>query len=264
VTALQASADPDGRVVDGPALGKARFVRGRTVPSLIWGSEGPDFHTRISVFNYYSLTFADRPVTSQAYVYAFDENGRELGVAQRELGPLEQWQVELSAIAGAFQGLVAVQLVPDYLPPLKHERYVGTLFFATYWDAAGHMDFTHETDRMRFEDDSAELYWSTLIPSSERIDTSIIVQNSFFGEQRDGCDSAVEIEVRSASGRTLLDRTLELAPRESRVLALSSLLPEGRGRLGAAPGSVHVRGRHINMPMTLLRHSSGDFNVHHF
>jgi hypothetical protein len=245
-------------------LGKSRFVVGRTVPTLAWGREGGGFHTRISLFNYYSLLFEDRPVRCRGRIYLFDERGREAAAVERELGPLEQWQFELGSAVSSFQGTIAVQLIPDWLPDLKHDKYVGTLFFAVYRDEAGHCDYTHETDRMRFEDDGKEQYESTAIPTSEDLDFSIVVQNSYFGDDEGKCDRTFDVQMRDAAGRPLLETTLELGPRESRVIPLSQLGPDVRAGLAGRPGSVHVSGRHINQPLTLQRHRDGDFNIHHF
>jgi hypothetical protein len=244
--------------------GKARYVIERTVPTLIWGREDGEFHTRVSLFNYYSLLFEDRPVTSRAYVYLFQEDGSEVGRFDQVLPLHGQWQFDLSTVIRDFQGSVGVQLVPDYLPPLSHARYLGALFFATYWDARGHCDFTHETDRMRFEDDRRFQYEPATIPTSPQVEMSIIVQNSFFGANPAECDPRLTITVKNATGKTLLDRTLELGLRASRLIPLAELLTDYRQRLGGQVGSVHVKGRHINQPLTFLRHASGDFNVHHF
>lgn len=240
------------------------YINTRTVPSLIWGCEDDEFHTRISIFNYYSLLFGDRSINSKCYIYLFSENGEQVGRFEKDIGPFEQWQFNLSSVVGQFQGSIGVQLVPDYLPPLKHERFLGTLFFATYWDAQGHCDFTHETDRMRFEQDSRIQYEPAAIPTSENLDMSIVVQNSFFGEDVSQCDRSWEVEIRDSAGKRLVHKSLTLAPRASVIVPLSELLPDYRRRLGGRAGSVHVKGRHINQPLTFVRHRSGDFNIHHF
>jgi len=244
--------------------GKQAYVIQRTVPTLAWGREGGGFHTRISLFNYYSLLSEDPPVSSRACIYLFDEDGREAGRKERTLGPREQWQFDLSSAVGDFQGSVAVQLIPDPFPQLRHERYVGTLFFATYWDAAGHYDYTHETDRMRFDDDESVQYESTPIPTSPSVEMSVILQSNYFGADADLCDPCCEVVVKGANGETLAEETLDLAPRSSRIVGLEAVLPDWRRRLGGQGGSVHVKGRHINQPMTFIRHASGDFNIHHF
>lgn len=240
------------------------YVIDRTVPTLIWGREDPQFHTRISLFNYYSLLFPDRSVHGIAHLYLFGEDGQERGHLQKSLDPYQQWQCNLSEVTKEFQGSIGVQLVPDYLPPLKHERFLGTLFFGTYWDAQGHCDFTHETDRMRFEQDSRMQYEPAAIPTSENLDMSIVVQNSFFGEDVSQCDQSWEIEIRDSVGKQLFHKSFTLAPRASVIVPLEELLPDYRRRLGGRAGSVHVKGRHINQPLTFVRHRSGDFNIHHF
>jgi hypothetical protein len=241
-----------------------QYVINRTVPTLVWGREAPDFHTRISIFNYYSLLFPEQDVRAVAHVYLFGEDGQELGHVQETLNPLQQWQCDLAKVSTEFQGSVGVQLVPDYLPPLKHDRFLGTLFFATYWDLQGHCDFTHETDRMRFEQDSRMQYEPAAIPTSDNLDVSIVVQNSFFGKNESQCDRSWDVEIRDAEGKQLSHRSLTLAPRASIVIPLEDLLPDYRRRLGGRAGSIHVKGRHINQPLTFVRHRSGDFNIHHF
>ena len=240
------------------------YVIDRTVPTLIWGREDSQFHTRISLFNYYSLLFPDQSVHVTAHLYLFGENGQEQGHVQRTLNPLQQWQCDMGEVSKEFQGSIGVQMVPDYLPPLKHDRFLGTLFFATYWDAEGHCDFTHETDRMRFDQDSRVQYEPATIPTSENLELSIVVQNSFFGEDESNCDRSWDVEIRDAEGQQLLHKSLNLAPRASVVIPVGELLPDYRRQLGGRAGSVHVRGRHINQPLTLVRHRSGDFNIHHF
>ncbi|HET9961983.1 MAG TPA: hypothetical protein VFQ34_06585 [Nitrospiraceae bacterium] len=240
------------------------YVIQRSVPTLIWGREDGSFHTRISLFNYYSLLVEERPITSTAHLYLFDESGREAAHAVQVLEPLGQWQCALSSLVDRFQGSIGVQLVPDFLPPLKHNKYVGTLFFATYWDAKGHADFTHETDRMRYEDDHRLQYEPTVIPSSPSIDTSVIVQNSYFGADPSQCDKAFHLDIRRSDGTSVFRKSYALEPRASVVLHLNELVPNIRHLLGDKPGSVHISGRHINQPLTWSRHASGDFNIHHF
>jgi len=242
----------------------SEYIIGRTVPTLIWGCESEEFHTRVSLFNYYSLLNENEQVSSQAYIYLFFENGTPAGRYDKVLKPLEQWQFNLSSAIPKFEGTIAVQLIPDTMPPLKHDRYVGTLFFVTYWDAHGHCDFTHETDRMRFGTDRKLQYEPAVIPTSPDIEMSIIVQNSFFGHDMEKCDSRWFLEIRDHSGTVLVDHKGTLEPRASKALAIEDLLPNYRKRLGGRPGSVHIKGRHINQPLTLLRHVSGDFNIHHF
>ena len=240
------------------------YVLDRTVPTLIWGREDDSFHTRISLFNYYSLLTEDRPVESTAHVYLFDEQGQEVARATHQLAPLGQWQCRLSDLVTRFQGSVGVQLVPHTMPPLRHQKYVGTLFFATYWDAQGHADFTHETDRMRYQDDHRIQYEPAVIPSSPSVDVSVIVQNSYFGEDPAQCDGTFHVDIRRGDGTSIYRKSFALRPRASVVLPLSELVPDLRSQLKGQPGSVHVSGRHINQPLTLSRHAAGDFNIHHF
>jgi hypothetical protein len=240
------------------------YVIQRTVPTLIWGREDESFHTRVSIFNYYSLLIEDRPVTSTAHIYLFDESGREVAHATQVIGPLGQWQCGLSSLIDRFQGSIGVQLVPDFLPPLKHQKYLGTLFFATYWDDKGHADFTHETDRMRYGDDHRVQYEPTVIPSSPSLETSIIVQNSYFGADPSECDKVFHVDLRRSDGTSIFRKSFTLEPRASVVLDLNELVPDVHRVLAGKPGSVHVSGRHINQPLTWSRHASGDFNIHHF
>ena len=97
-----------------------QYVINRTVPTLVWGREDDDFHTRISLFNYYSLLFPDQSVRAIAHLYLFGEDGQELGHVQKTLNPLQQWQYDLSKTSTRFQGSIGVQLVPDYLPSLSN------------------------------------------------------------------------------------------------------------------------------------------------
>jgi hypothetical protein len=238
------------------------YIVDRIVPMLIWGREDGDFHTRVSLFNYYSLLFPDRNVSATARVFLFDHQGCAAATAERLLKPLAQWQFDLADVVSSFQGTVAVQLIPDYIPRLEHRAYVGTLFFTTYWDGHGHCDFTHETDRMRFEDDARIQYDATAIPRSPFVDLSVILQNSFFGSDVARCDPSVSIEARDDGGEVMARRRLSLPPRGSTLLPLGELVPDERARRRAR--SLHVRGRHINQPLTFIRHASGDFNLHHF
>ncbi|MGH7257825.1 MAG: hypothetical protein ACREIM_05555 [Nitrospiraceae bacterium] len=240
------------------------YVISRTVPTLAWGQEAPQFHTRISLFNYYSLLFQDRPVHAVAHLYLFAEDGQERAHVQKPLDPYQQWQCDLATVTNDFRGSIGVQLVPEYLPSLKHDRFLGTLFFATYWDEQGHCDFTHETDRMRFEQDVRVQYEPAAIPTSDNVEMSIVVQNSFFGEDETKCDRSLDVEIRNGAGKRLVYKSLSLAPRASVVIPLEELLPDYRQLLHGQAGSVHVKGRHINQPLTFVRHRSGDFNIHHF
>jgi hypothetical protein len=117
---------------------------------------------------------------------------------------------------------------------------------------------------MRFEQDSRMQYEPAAIPTAENLEMSIVVQNSFFGVDESQCDRSWEVEIRDSAGKQLMQQSLTLAPRASVVIPLRELLPDYRHQLAGRAGSVHVRGRHINQPLTFMRHRSGDFNIHHF
>ena len=85
--------------------------------------------------------------------------------------------------------------------------FLALFFFATYWDTQGHCDFTHETDRMRFEQDSRIQYEPAAIPTSHNLELSIVVQNSFFGEDDSQCDRSWEVEIRDSAGEQLMRRS---------------------------------------------------------
>jgi hypothetical protein len=245
-----------------PALrrGEGGWVRERVVPTLMWARETTGFHTRIEAANYYSLLWPERDVVATLLVDFIDERGELVGQHEQTLGPAQHAHVETKSVVPEFEGTVAVRLVPD--PPAEHaHRYLGTLFFATWYDDAGHVQFSHESNRMTFDaDESARTFLSPGTIVRPEIAFEFVLQNTYYGDG--DIVSDVDLALLDFDGRVLASTGHAMAPRTSSVLGLE-VFGDGAQR---ARGSVAVRvtGRHLNHPFTFIHHRNGDFNIHHF
>ena len=225
-----------------------QYVINRTVPTLIWGREDDDFHTRISLFNYYSLLFPTR-LSARSLISTFGEDGQELGHVQETLDPLQQWQSDLSGKLRSFEAASVCNWSRTIFLPSNTIGILGTLFSPPIGIYRGIVILLMKQTGCVL---SRIPGCSTNPPPFRRPTTltlSIVVQNSFFGEDDSQCDRSWDVEIRDGDGKQLMRRSLSLAPRASIVVPLQDLLPDYRRRLGGRAGSIHVKGRHINQPL---------------
>ena len=250
-------------VVQTPAearTGEANWVRERVVPTLMWGREDGTFHTRVHIANYYSLMGGEEPVSAIALVDLVDADGTVVGSIERPLEPEQHLQLDVRDVVSSFEGTIAVRLLPNP-PPAHSHRFIGTLYFVSWFDDLGHVQFSHEQNRMTFEQDVSErTFLSPGVLLRSEVQLCFIVQNSYFGAEP-LADDTIEVAVLDDRGNELGTRRMQLPARTSRVIDVESVAP------GLAPHqsiAVRVKGRHLNHPFTFVRHASGDFSIHHF
>jgi hypothetical protein len=240
--------------------GEANWVRERVVPTLMWGREDGAFHTRVHVANYYSLMGGDGPVTATALVDLVDTGGAVVAAYEHRLEPEQHLQLDLRDLVASFEGTIAVRLLPTPAPQHSH-RFIGTLYFVSWFDDHGHVQFSHEQNRMTFEQDVNErTFLSPGVLLRPEVSLGFIVQNSYFGDEP-LADDSIEVAVLDDRGNELGAKRLQLPARTSRVVDVDSF---AQGLASHQTVALRVRGRHLNHPFTFVRHTSGDFSIHHF
>lgn len=241
-------------------IGEEHWVRDRIVPTLMWGREQSGFHSRVHVANYYSLLKPDEHPDATVIVDLINGGGNRVASHEGQLGPEQHLQLEVADLVSTFEGTIAVRLVPKQTLEHNH-RYIGTLYFVTWYDEAGHIQFSHEQNRMTFEPAGRpRTYLSPGILVRPELDIAFILQNSYFGAEPMQNDS-VEIALVDAGGRELAARQAQLPARTSTVLSLA----ETFGQLPVMDTiAIRVRGNHLNHPFTFVSHANGDFALHHF
>jgi len=232
-------------------------VRDRVAPTLMWGRVAPGFGSRVEIANYYSLLQPGADVRATATVDLISDDGVWVAGHSTELEPRQQVHLDLSELTDAFEGTIAVRLNPAALPDHPH-RYLGTLYFVTWHDDRGHVQFSHEQNRMTFEVENERNFLSPGIELRPELEVDVIVQSNYFGP-RPPTHQDASITALSAQGERLGNTTATIPAGGSRRVPLASLAPGHEGTV-----SVEVEGANLNHPFTFIRHVSGDFNIHHF
>ncbi len=240
------------------------LVRERFVPTVVYACEGSGFHTRLCLYNYFSEIYPDVKSGATARLWFFDQSGNMVAHREERLGYRGQLQFDLSALGVEFEGTAAVAMVPDTVPEFRH-RGVGTGYYVFYQDDAGHADFAHEWEAMRFEPSEAHP-WLCVIRPAQHPDTQIIVLNAYYGlDDRAGL-ARWHIRLRASDGQSLAERDMPpLPPRASCRVELREQFPDFDRLCQKHPTiAVEVWGTNIQGPFTRVRTPSGDFNIHHF
>ena len=246
----------------GTGTGEAFWVRDRIVPTLMWGRERGPFHSRVHVANYYSLLRPDDRIEATVVIDLIDSVGAHVASYQQELGPEEHVQVEVSALVPEFEGTIAVRLLPHTSIEHSH-RYLGTLYFVSWYDDAGHVQFSHEQNRMTFDvDQPVRTFLSPGIFLRPELTVSAVLQNNYFGAAPLPTED-VELALVDVDGTELAVETVRLPARHARVFPLAELFPDAIGRERGTV-AVRARGRHLNHPFTFVQHANDDFSIHHF
>ncbi|MDT5269269.1 MAG: hypothetical protein QOH49_1455 [Acidobacteriota bacterium] len=244
--------------------GPGEFIRNRFVPTSVYACERGGLHTRLCVYNYYSELFPDVKTGATAYMWFFDQSGREVGRREEHLGFRGQLRFEVSEVGEGFEGIAALSLVPDTLPEFKPQR-VGTGYYALYYDDAGHADFSHEWEAMKFEPGPSPP-WICLVRPMLFPDTQLVVMSSYFGADGEAGRAEWVARLRNAHGAVVAEKQMPaLPPRGCARLPVNEVFPEARA-LAEREGtlSVEVQGSNIQGPFTYVRGPGGDINIHHF
>ena len=243
-------------------LGESFWVKDRIAPTLMWARERGSFHSRVHVANYYSLLKPDDRIRATAVVDLITSDGNHIASHQEELGPEEHVQVEVVDMEPDFEGTVAVRLLPHTSIEHSH-RYLGTLYFVSWYDDEGHVQFSHEQNRMTFDvEQPPRTFLSPGIFLRPELDVNFVLQNNYYGDTP-LVSEVVEVALVDADGVDLYKAEFRLPARNSRVLSIDDVFP-GAAERARGTVAVRARGSHLNHPFTFVNHANGDFNVHHF
>jgi len=95
----------------------------------------------------------DRSTECRAYIDLISHDGDLVTAYEQLLGENEHVHVRVAELVDRFEGSIGVRLVP--IEPLSHShRYIATLYFLSWADDRGHVQFSHEQNRMTFDVES--------------------------------------------------------------------------------------------------------------
>jgi len=243
-------------------VGETFWVKDRIVPILMWGREGAGFHSRVHVANYYSLLKPDEAVAGTVLLDLISSNGDLVASEKFDLGPEEHVQVEVGSLLADFEGTIAVRLVPR--AELAHpHRYLGTLYFVSWHDDDGHIQFSHELNRMTFDvENPVRTYFSPGIFLRPELAVNVILQSSYFGDEPLPAEQ-ISMALVDVDGKDLATASVSMPARTSKVVALTDLF-QGAAERARGTVAIRIRAARLNHPMTYISHANGDFNIHHF
>lgn len=240
------------------------LVQHRFVPTVVYVREDNDFHTRISIYNYFSELFPKVQTGATANLWFFDANGQVVAERQFALPFRGQLQYELSELGRAFEGTAGASLIPETIPEFKHEG-VGTGYYVSYYDTRGHADHSHEWGHMRFRSSMSPPWICTVRPNVTP-DTSLILMNCYYGTDPTEGSMRCSITLRNGQGQALATRELSaVPPRGMTRVHVQTLFPDIEKHASRETTlSIEVTGTNMQGPFTFVRAPNGDFNIHHF
>ncbi len=240
------------------------LVVSKFVPTVVYVREDSLLHTRLCIYNYFSELFPSDRSGAQVSIWFFDQTGATLA---RRLIPIPyrgQLQFDLKLLDFEFEGTAGVALIPNTIPEFTHKG-VGTGFYVYYYDDAGHADFSHEWDAMRFKPIKAEP-WTCVIRPLLVPETDLIVMNSYYGCDQSQGTANWSARIRNKHGKVVCEKAMPpLPPRSSVRLPISKIFPDVLD-LAKAHQTIAIEavGTNIMGPFTYVKAPSGDFNIHHF
>lgn len=242
----------------------AELVSHRFVPTVVYVREGGGLHTRICLYNYFSELFPDVRTGAIAHLWFFRHDGTLVAHREIALGYKGQLQFEVAELGVEFEGTCGVAMVPETLPEIRHKG-VGTGYYVYYHDDAGHADYSHEWDPMKFAPTTSPP-WICVVRPRLFPESELVVLNAYYGDDPEAGVSRWTIRLRDAQGKVLAERAMPpIAARGCARVALADAIPE-LAALAERHGTVAVEAQGTNMmgPFTFVRAASGDFNFHHF
>ena len=242
--------------------GRDYFIKSRFVPTMAFAVENDDLSSTVCVYNYFSEIFPDIKTGAELNIWAFSADGECVGHYMRGLPYMGQAQVPVREITPHLFGMVGVSLIPETSPDVRHDA-VGTGYYMQYVNARGFVDQSHEWDPMRFRKTKSNAWICVVRPDYG--DTSLVVMNSYFGENLSEGQSNFSIRIRSHSGEILEEKEqITVLPRgtwSSRITDVFQSLGQNALREGVA---IEVQGDNIMGPFSITTVAGGDFNIHHF
>lgn len=232
------------------------------------------FDSVLSVYNYYGHAYRNAaPVDTDAdlTVRLFDETGTEAARRHYPIATGDTVHVRMSELCPGFSGVVTASMVPrGRMGRLSKRddgkaRPIATSYFMLYERNAVYRDFSHELFLARDNVDSRVAEWASLVYLDGGMQAGVVIMNN-----RPLCvgseyGSDVEIVVGTLDGHQITKpHRLRLASGGSKMVMLDEIFPGLSVPSDGRACSVVVRGTHIEQPMTIHLHASGDFNLHHF
>lgn len=247
------------------SLPEKKLIVDRFVPTIIYVRENGGFHTRVCAYNYFSELFPDVKTGATAHLSFFDSAGQVIGYRSIHLEYRGQLQFDAAELGVPFEGTAGLSLVPDTVPEARHDRLVGTGYYAYYFDDAGHADTSHEWDAMTFKKTQSSP-WICLMRPLLFPEAQIIVMSAYYaGDETEG-RGEWNAAVRNGQGAILSRRDMPSLPARGCVrTSLRDMFPD-IAQLAEREGtvSVEVNGTNIQGPFTWVSVPGGDFNIHHF
>jgi len=242
--------------------------------TLHFATARDDFDSVLSVYNYYGHAYRNStPAETDAdlTVRLFEETGKEVARRQCPVATGDTAHIRMSEVYPEFRGLVATTMVPrgrmgrlskrEGIP----SRPIATSYFMLYERHGKFRDFSHELFLARDSVDPKVAEWASLIYLDEGMRAGVVIMNN-----RPLCvgleyGSQAEIAVGTLDGGQITPpHRLSLPPGGSVLAMLDEVFPDLGVPTDGRAWSVVVRGTHIEQPMTIHLHASGDFNLHHF
>jgi len=240
--------------------------------NLHFAYERDGIHSTVHAHNYFSLLFPDADIPARLELTLHDADGAVVAEHAERLERDQSRFVELERLLpperhGRHAGTVTFRIVPLVpLPAAKaNDHDYGSELFMMYRDERGHhsvshsfwgvMDTVHRMAR-----------WIRAVPVSGSLETSIILQSGYWGDNRFFTRYArAEVRLANAAGATRRFRIPRIPPRGCHVFDVRAHVADLDDFAGGEYLTAHVAGVNLYMkPMTLTRdRRTGDFNIHH-
>ena len=246
------------------ALSEAELVAHRFVPTIVYVREEASFHTRLCIYNYFSELFPQVKTGATVHLWFFDRNGACVARQTVPLAYRGQLQFDVRELGIQFEGAAGVSMVPETLPQFTHSG-VGTGYYVLYYDDAGHADFSHEWEHMRFRA-SDSVPWICVVRPRLVPDTQLVVMNRYYGTDAEEGTARWSATLRNGAGQVLATTNMPPIPPRGLVrLRLDEMFADIATHADREQVlSVEANGRNIQGPFTLVHARNGDFNIHHF
>lgn len=248
------------------------FIEDGYISTIHWATAQNGFDSLITAHNYYGFAFPGLPkdkTDAEITVDFFGEDGTLWTSIKKEIATNASLHLSTDSVAKNFQGLVALRMVPKgRMPRIKDTsgRPIASSFFMLYRLRHNFLDFSHELFPVKKAPDAREAEWSTVVYGGQFVEPSVIAMNNRPGSSNSSNGSRVKVRLLSLDSSPLTPEvTFDLPPGGSRLVELKQIFPKIISpTVQATPLLCCVRSKNIEQPMSLHRHKSGDFNVHHF
>jgi len=230
-------------------------------PAILYLRNDATVRTEVCAFNYFSLFLKDNP-NADAYVWFFDEGGRQIGYFRKELGPDGQLQLMTDSLHPDVSGSVAMTLMPKDETKIRRGRKVTTGYYAQYYSAHGAITLSHEREpvsAVSFPTTAwIQTYLSRLVERS-----GFILLNSCLAQ--DGLSEGTARLV-AVDGSALAECVLpKISPMGALRMSTVEMFPDAKRLIGSNESfALEFKGTNIASPFSYYEMPNGKFSMHHF